>query len=182
MRRVVPGTFVASYAGGLLEHTSSVINLSIKSAEDYQVDRNLLLTGAILHDIGKIETYTFRPTIQMTTKGRLFSQFVLGVKMLDERLQTTGLRLPKEDYYRLLHMILAHHGKKEWGSPVEPVTLEAVILHHVDYQDAQAHKYEKALNEPSPEKEWSSYQPKIGSQLFIGLCHEKRKIEKEEIE
>lgn len=159
-----------TYCGGLLEHTVSVLRISGAMAKEYEVDKDLLSTGAILHDIGKMKSYTFQPTITMTTEGQLFSHIVLGSKMLHEKIEREGLQLGREDYYRLQHMILSHHGKKEWGSPVEPATLEALILHHVDYLDATAHKYERALeNDLSKEGEWSTYHSTIGNRLFLGL-------------
>ncbi len=164
-----------AYCGGLLEHTFSVLKFCQQAAENYQVDLDLLTTGAILHDIGKIKSYSFQPVIEMTTEGRLYGHIILGIRMIEEKMDELKKRgknlISPETTLRINHMIISHHGRKEWGSPVEPSTVEAIILHHADQLDAQAQKYNTTLNQYDgyEQGEWTEYQRLIGRPLFLGL-------------
>ena len=125
------------YVGGLLEHTLSVCETAASVLPHYpELDRDLLLTGAFLHDIGKIKELKFDHQIEYTDEGRLVGHIVLGVEMVAEK-QAKLKTFPPELALRLKHLILSHHGQFEFGSPKRPKFLEAFALHLIDDLDAK---------------------------------------------
>lgn len=156
-----------AYIGGLLEHTLNVVALCESAAKIYPVvDRDLLVTGAILHDVGKVAEYAWSTVIDLTDAGKLLGHIVIGSRMVDEMIQTIG-DFPRELALRLQHMIISHHGEMEWGSPKQPQTLEACILHFADNMDAQCSKFQEILLDES-KNPWTSYDQRLGRQLFVG--------------
>jgi 3'-5' exoribonuclease len=131
-----------AYLRGLLEHTLSMLQIAAFAADHYGrmfpglVDRDLLLVGTLLHDVGKIREYRFERGIDITTEGRLVGHLVLGIELLDGLLAKLP-DFPTELAQRLKHLIVSHHGDPEKGAPVSPITLEALLLHLVDYMDSQ---------------------------------------------
>jgi len=126
-----------AYVGGLLEHTVAVGGLCGQMSERYEgIDRDLLVTAALLHDIGKVDELAFDTGIGYTDEGRMLGHVVSGAM----RLRETALRvgLDRQLLLRLEHAVLSHHGELEWGSPKRPSTFEALLLHHVDNLDAKA--------------------------------------------
>jgi 3'-5' exoribonuclease len=123
--------------GGLIEHVLSLCGLCRMTAQHYgYVDLDLLLTGAILHDIGKIEELTFDRSFGYSTPGQLLGHIVIGLRMIEDKLHG----LPGfPDKLRLLveHMLISHHGELEYGSPKVPLFLEALLLHHLDNLDSK---------------------------------------------
>jgi len=126
-----------AYLGGLLEHTVSVAALSDHIAQQYaRINRDLLITAGLLHDIGKVEELTYGTTIDFSSAGRFLGHTVLGLNMVAERAR--GLEgFPEDKLHLVLHCLASHHGELEWGSPKRPKTIEALILHHVDNLDAK---------------------------------------------
>ncbi|MHA1232509.1 MAG: 3'-5' exoribonuclease YhaM family protein [Candidatus Helarchaeota archaeon] len=128
-----------NYSGGNLEHTLGVILIAETIANFYDLDRDLLIAGAILHDIGKFQTYNydnFSGTISENDLEKLFGHIFFTVKMIESKIdQIEGF--PDDLKAKLIHMILSHHGKLEWGSPVIPKTPEACVLHYADLSDAR---------------------------------------------
>ena len=123
--------------GGLLEHTLSMARLAVTFAEHYdQLRPDLLLTGVLLHDIGKTRELACKRTFQYTLPGHMVGHIMLGVLMLDERVAALD-DFPEEKLHMLRHLILSHHGKKEFGSPKLPMFAEAVALHYLDNLDAK---------------------------------------------
>lgn len=123
--------------GGLLEHTVSVARLCRHIAASYpHVDADLLLAGALLHDVGKVDELTFERGIQYTDEGRLLGHVVLGERRVTAAVSRTE-GVPPDLATRLSHLLLSHHGELEWGSPKRPSTLEALVLHHADNLDAK---------------------------------------------
>lgn len=153
-----------AYVGGLLEHTLSVTKLCTTMADHYgpELDRDLLLTGALLHDIGKIREIATQAGFPYTTAGKLLGHILLGLEMVHE----TGrsLDLP-EDRLRLVeHLIAAHQGRYEWQSPREPHTLEALVLHYADDTDA---KVQQALDlVRASDQGWTEYSRSFGREFF----------------
>lgn len=136
-----------AYLGGLLEHTNAVAGLCRRLAEQYpQVDGDLLVTAALLHDVGKCEELAFDTAIEYTDEGRLMGHVVLGMSRLQEALGRTHARIAPERLMLLEHAILSHHGELEWGSPKRPSTLEALLLHHADNLDAKAAGFAELLS------------------------------------
>jgi 3'-5' exoribonuclease len=149
--------FHHSYLGGLLEHTLSVCDLVGPVAAHYpHLDRDLLLSGAFLHDIGKVRELTFERQIDYTDEGRLLGHIVLGLGMVEEKLG--GMKgFPQETALRLKHLISSHHGEYEFGSPRRPKFLEAFALHLVDDLDAKIHGIGRFMDRDRQEGNWTEF-------------------------
>ena len=160
--------FHHSYLGGLLEHTLSVSQMAVLVAEHYpDLDSDLLLSGAILHDIGKIDELSFELNIEYTDKGRLLGHIVLGVLMVEEKLKIlkdfpSGLAL------RLRHLILSHHGEFDFGSPKRPKFLEAFALHLIDDMDAKINGLSRLLKDDKQEGSWTVFNNLFQRYFFKG--------------
>ncbi len=147
-----------SYVGGLLEHTLSVAKLCLKAADLYpEVKRDLICSGALLHDVGKVKAYTSFPYFDYTDEGRLIGHVVIGHDIVKEKI--SGIRdFPEETAKQLLHLILSHQGALEKASPVVPMTLEGIILHFSDETDSQSNAFLRIREEQkTPQKKWSNY-------------------------
>lgn len=126
-----------AYLGGLIDHTLAVTKNALKMADNYPAaNRDLLITGALLHDIGKIIEFSFDRKIAYTDAGRLLGHISIGNSMIEVHCHEIQ-NFPVQKKIILQHMILSHHGLLEYGSPRCPATLEALILHHADLLDAQ---------------------------------------------
>ena len=126
-----------AYLGGLVEHTVAVAETCDFVAQQYgRVDRDLLLTAALLHDIGKTRELAFETTIDFTDAGKFLGHVIQGVVLVSEKAGELP-SFPEAKLQQLLHCIVSHHGELEWGSPKRPKTIEALILHHVDNLDAK---------------------------------------------
>jgi 3'-5' exoribonuclease len=146
------------FLGGLLEHTLSVVQLVLLVGPRYKgIDQDLLLTGAIFHDLGKVSELSFDRAFDYTDPGRLLGHIILTVEMIDEKVRTIP-DFPENLILALKHLILSHHGEYEFGSPKLPMTLEALLLHHIDDLDAKMNAVmawiEKEKDTPS---RWTSY-------------------------
>jgi len=124
------------WIGGLLEHTLNVVNICQKICEIHKdIDKDLLLTGAILHDIGKIKEFEIISSIKRNKLGNLKGHIILGLELLTEKLKELNI---KEEYaIKLVHILLSHHGKLEFGSPVPPIFPEALAVFYADNMDAK---------------------------------------------
>ncbi len=125
-----------NYIGGLLEHSVTVASICEFSTHLYKVDKDLLITGALLHDVGKVLEYNIKPTIEFTPEGRLVGHIPLGDHIVCEKAAEID-NFPPDLLFKLRHLILSHHGEYEKASARLPQTLEAVVLHHADNFDAQ---------------------------------------------
>jgi 3'-5' exoribonuclease len=160
------------YLGGLLDHTVGVLKLCLAAADSYPlVDRDLLVSGALLHDIGKVRTYQVTKGFEGTDEGRLIGHLVLGTQMVRDKIQMmreAGDGFSESVEALLLHLLVSHHGIMEWGSPVEPLSLEACILHHADNFDAQVNKFLGVLRENEGTTEsWSPYNTNLGRYVYL---------------
>jgi len=157
-----------AYIGGLLEHTLSMTRLAEKIAAHYGgVDRDLLLTGAVLHDIGKIEEFEYRLRIDYSDQGRLVSHIVIGIQMLEDKLRdVTGF--PEDQAWLLKHMIVSHHGSREFGSPEPPKTIEAILLNYIDEIDAKATGIREFMAADDSDDPWTSYHRVLGRHFYKG--------------
>jgi 3'-5' exoribonuclease len=125
-----------AWLGGLLEHVLSLCQLGVMTAVHYNVDLNLLLAGAVLHDIGKIYELSYDRSFGYTTEGQLLGHMVLGLRMVSDKLR--GLPdFPPRLRTLVEHMIVSHHGKLEFGSPKLPQFPEALLLHYLDDMDSK---------------------------------------------
>ena len=155
-----------NYAGGLLEHSLGTARIAIKIAELHsEVDRDLILLGAVLHDLGKVQELDMGKEISYSEEGKLLGHILLGIGMIEQLMQRAGTDGIVRS--KLIHMIASHHGRYEWQSPKKPMFLEAQILHLADMMDAEIWKFKSA--QPSAEdSRWSQYMKTIGSQVFLG--------------
>jgi 3'-5' exoribonuclease len=142
-----------AHLGGLLEHTLSVTGICHHLAAHYgeRIDRNLLITGALLHDIGKVREIGAQAGFAYTDEGRLLGHILLGLRMVREG--AIGLDVPESRLLLLEHLIASHQGRYEWQSPREPRTLEALLLHYADDLDAKFDPARTAVE--SVERGWT---------------------------
>ena len=163
-----------AYHGGLLEHTVSLLTIADRIVDLYpDLDRDLLITGIFLHDIGKIEELSYDRAFAYSDEGQLVGHLVMGVEMLRDKVERTsdltGEPFPKELLLRLKHMIVSHHGAYEFGSPKLPMTVEAVALHALDNLDAKIHAVTREIrDDPSRESSWTPFHQNLGRRLFKG--------------
>jgi 3'-5' exoribonuclease len=146
------------YLGGLLEHTLSVARLLDLACSQYEgIDRDLLLTGGILHDIGKIYELSYGRTVDYTDEGRLVGHIVMGAEMVDKRIAALE-DFPAHLALKLRHVMLSHHGDLEYGSPKRPKTVEALIVHFIDDLDAKVNAFQEFIAAaPDDESDWTPY-------------------------
>lgn len=135
--------------GGLLLHVTEVATIARNAARVMKANADLVVVGALLHDIGKVQAYAITPTgFSHTTSGSLVGHVVLGSLMLSERLHPVPLaEVSASQRLELQHMILSHHGSLEFGSPVQPMTVEAELLHWADETSAKANDMAESLTE-----------------------------------
>ncbi len=146
------------YLGGLLEHTLSLAKVARLLCGHYpEVDESMLLAGVFFHDIGKTRELSYDRTLGYTDEGRLVGHITLGVEILNERLRELP-DFPADLKMVLTHMILAHHGLLEFGSPKRPKTIEAQVLSLIDDMDARINSFRTILEEEAVDKRWSNYQ------------------------
>lgn len=171
-----------AYVGGLLEHSLSVARIADGLAVHYSgVDRSLLLAGALLHDIGKVEELAMDVAlINYTAQGRLKGHLVMGSEMVAEAAAHIK-DFPAELLTQLQHLILSHHGRQEFGSPTVPMTIEAFVLSFVDDLDAKMNLMEQLRKKmKDPGLQWTEYQRSLERYLYLGPL-ESREVEVEEI-
>ena len=163
-----------AYIGGLAEHIVNLLETVDRIGDLYlAVDRDLLLAGIFLHDLGKVRELSYRTAFRYTDEGQLLGHLIIGVEMLTEKArqteELTGEPFPNELLLRLKHMIVSHHGSYEYGSPKLPMTPEAIALHHLDNLDAKVHNFDQQIsNDPNKDSAWTSYDPSQGRKLFKG--------------
>lgn len=164
-----------SYIGGLAEHVRDMTVMARAASKVYpEVDRDLLLAGVLLHDIGKIEELSVTNHISYSDRGRLVGHIVLGVEMLERHLAQME-EFPAELALRLKHMLLSHHGSLEHGSPVLPMTIEGMLLHYLDNLDAQVRGALMALERVGGEPGWTEYVKLLDRYLYRGEAEESGK-------
>lgn len=145
------------YIGGLLEHTLSVTRLIDMVADHYEgVNRDLLITGSILHDIGKIRELSFDSLTDYTDDGRLIGHIVIGIEMLDTKMANIE-NFPEQLAMELKHTMLSHHGILEYGSPKRPKTLEALIIHYMDDLDAKMNAFQEFIENSDDDSDWTPF-------------------------
>lgn len=150
-----------AYLGGLLEHTLSMTRVCILLADHYgaALDRDLLIAGALLHDIGKVREIGARAGFPYTDEGKLLGHILIGLQMVAE----VAANVPDLGHSRLLllqHLIASHQGRYEWQSPREPRTLEALVLHYADDLDAKMAQASALLG--AIDGGWSAYDRSLG--------------------
>jgi 3'-5' exoribonuclease len=158
-----------AYRHGLLEHSLSVAQaVSAMSATFPGIDRDVAVTGALLHDIGKLDAYAMNgEAIEMTDQGRLYGEIALGYYLIRSRIeQLEGF--PADTAQALLHIILSHHGSLEHGSPVVPCTREAALVHAADNLGGKLGSFDRVEKALPAGAQWSPYDKAIGGGAFFG--------------
>jgi 3'-5' exoribonuclease len=126
-----------AWIGGLLEHIVSLVGISSVAAQHYpEINRDLLLTGAMLHDIGKLEELRWGTSFEYTLEGQLLGHITIGIGMIERKIATLP-NFPAAKRLLIEHVVLSHHGKYEFGSPKLPMVPEAILLHYLDDMDAK---------------------------------------------
>lgn len=157
-----------AYRGGLLEHTLSMASLADKVARHYEgVDRDMLVAGAVLHDIGKTEELGGRFAIDYTDIGRLIGHIPIGCRMIAEKAAQID-HFPPEKLMLLQHMIISHHGEKAFGSPEPPKTIEATLLHFVDEIDSKINGIRQFVASDGAEQGWTGFHRLWGRHFYLG--------------
>ncbi len=155
------------FMGGLLEHSLSVAKLCDYVANAYPViKRDLLVTAAIFHDIGKIDELSTFPENDYTDEGQLVGHIVMGAMMLKERIKTIE-GFPKTLADELIHCILSHHGELEFGSPKKPGIIEAMALAHADNMDAKLQTFTEIIKSNQDKSGWLGYIKMFDSNVRI---------------
>lgn len=163
-----------AYQAGLLEHVVTMLTVADRIADLYpDVDRDLLLMGIFLHDVGKVAELSYDRAYGYTDEGQLVGHLVMGVEMLRAKVEQTadltGEPFPAELLLRLKHMIVSHHGAPEFGSVKTPMTPEAIALHYLDNLDAKIHAFTREIrDDPVKDSSWTPYQPSMNRRLFKG--------------
>ncbi len=180
-----------AYSGGLLEHTLNVLRICRQAAQQYaEADWDVLCAGALLHDIGKMQSYDYdrgRAAAAMSLDGVAVDHILLGMEVVSRRIAELASSCPERSScaspcwtpgltLELAHLVASHHGALEWGSPVQPATIEACILHHADNMDAQVNKFERTIRESfaSGEEEYR-YSDLVGRTVWVPTRSEFRK-------
>ena len=158
-----------AYRHGLLEHTLSVANaVSAAAAFFPRIDRDVAVTGALLHDVGKIEAYNDDPlAIDLTDAGRLQGEIPLGYHLVRSRIE----QIPGFDpslAQAVLHIVLSHHGSLEHGSPVVPATREAVLVHMIDNLGGRLGSFDRLERELPAGASWSSFDRALSGSAYFG--------------
>jgi 3'-5' exoribonuclease len=159
----------SAHVGGLLEHTVRVATLCESVCALYpEINRDLLLTAALIHDIGKLDSYRLQgAAFEQTEPSKL-----LGEPVLSERRLTAAVRelpdFPPDCHMLLSHLVLSHHGQPEFGAPVRPSCLEALVLHHVDNLEAKTNGAISVMKrETDPEKVWSEFTRLVDGSIYL---------------
>lgn len=145
-----------AYVGGLIEHTLSMAKIAAMLADHYPyVNKDLLITGALLHDMGKCYEYNTGSSFEFSDDGRLVGHVVRAAIVIEQTAaDITGLA--EEDLRHLIHLIVSHHGTRQWGAPVVPRTLEAILLHQIDLLDSRVQGFFDHFNGDNSGGPWSS--------------------------
>jgi 3'-5' exoribonuclease len=155
-----------AYLGGLLEHTWSVARHALRALEVYRdLNPDLVLAGAILHDLGKIKELTAPPCPKRSVPGGLLGHIVLGWDMIRE--EARSMDFPDDQVLmELEHIIISHHGSQEFGSPVLPQTPEALLVYYLDEIDSKLHMAHRHLDTDASEGDFTSYHRVLERKLY----------------
>src|SRR5574341_225727 len=144
-----------AYPGGLLEHTVSCLKLAHRIADQYpQADRDLLVAGTFFHDIGKIRELSLEKNAEYSDEGRLVGHVVMAAQWIHDKARRTGV--PRELEHQIVHIVLAHHGRQEYGSPRPPMTLEAAIVHYIDDLDSRVNSWLNLMGREGGSRRWTN--------------------------
>ncbi len=173
--KVAPGAKALhhSHIGGLLEHTVGVTKILLAVEQCHpQLDLDILITGALLHDIGKLRELSVDIGIDYTDTGRLVGHIVHGDRMVTAAIaQIDGF--PQQLADLVCHILLSHHGQREYGAPIEPMTAEACALHYADNLDAHVQYFQQVIDQGAGSgNRWSEYQKLFDRYIYLGTGNE----------
>jgi 3'-5' exoribonuclease len=159
-----------AYLGGLAEHVLSVCKMAELAASHYrQLDRDMLIAGVFLHDIGKIYELSYKRSFDYTDHGRLVGHITIGVGIVDEAIRSIK-GFPESKAVLLRHMILSHHGLLEYGSPKRPKTPEAFVLSALDDLDAKLEALQRLISGDKSSANWTQYSKQLERYIFKGFA------------
>ena len=154
-----------AYRGGLLEHVLKILDSVIFLADAYGANRDVLVAGAILHDIGKLEELSYGVTTEYSVPGNLIGHITIGAGMVRDVAREIP-DFPPDLQLQIEHLILSHHGQRAMGSPVEPMTVEAFILSAVDDLDARIHQVRKHIEADDSDGPFTTYHRRLERVLY----------------
>ena len=163
-----------AYHGGLIAHVANLMEVVVRVGPCYpQLNGDLLLMGAFLHDLGKTIELSYDRGLSYSDEGQLLGHIVIALAMLDQKVaeaeKLSGETIPRETILRLKHMIVSHHGEYAFGSPKLPMTLEAIALCQLDNLDAKINTFDQLMREdPNTDSPWTTYNPNLERKLFKG--------------
>ena len=168
-----------SYLSGLLEHTLELIKIcDLMCSIHPEINRDLVVSGALMHDFGKTEELSYSSVFEYTNRGKLIGHIVISAMIINEECKKI-IGFPDDLKDSLLHIILSHQGKLEFASPVIPKTLEAITLYQADELSAKVNAYKSALAEVKEIGKWTRYLPLASTDLFNhGIGNEKEETGK----
>lgn len=167
-----------AYAGGMIEHVTSIIGILDGLATHFKgtLDRDLLFVGGLFHDVGKLWELSYEKTTDYTDEGKLIGHLVMGVELIEkaiQELEATPGRLPgpfpREKRLLAKHLVLAHHGRLEYGSPKEPQCLEALVVHMIDDLDSKVNAIKKFIDQDQTPGQWTALNRQFERTFFKGL-------------
>ena len=175
-----------AWIGGLLEHVVSLLGLADRVAPHYPlVNRDLVMTGAILHDIGKLEELRWGFSFEYTLEGQLLGHITQGIAMIEQRAATIP-GFPPRLLVMVEHIVLSHHGRYEFGSPKLPMTPEAILFHYLDDLDAKLHTVRAELDRSvalgRPAEEMTDYiraleRPLLDTRAYLGATPDRANLD-----
>jgi 3'-5' exoribonuclease len=154
-----------AYQGGLLEHILSCSRLALSLSKHYEVNKNYVVAGAILHDLCKVYELSSGPVTEYTLEGKLVGHLVKGVELV-ERFSRKIPDFPYDLKLHLKHIVVSHHGEVEYGSPKVPSTLEAALVHYIDYLDSKMAALFELRKKDTNSGDWTSYDRISGRSVY----------------
>ncbi|HET6410672.1 MAG TPA: HD domain-containing protein [Anaeromyxobacter sp.] len=156
-----------AYPGGLLEHTVSCLKLAHRVADHFpQVDRDLLVAGAFFHDLAKVRELSGERNVEYTDEGRLVGHLVMTAQWVHDKARRVGASRELEQH--VVHMVLSHHGKLEFGSPKVPMTLEALLTHAIDEMDSRVNSWLNLMGREGGNRRWTDSSNVYGQPIWRG--------------
>ncbi len=167
-----------AWIGGLLEHVLHLCELGKDVLKHYpQVNADLVYTGLMLHDIGKIYEMSYEKSFGYTDDGQLVGHLIQGVEMVYDKIRSIP-QFPDKIKTHIVHLILAHHGRLEFGSPKLPMTMEAIMVHYLDDMDSKIQGVlDLAAKENNPDSDWVAFNRLFGRPMYIGTRQDMKEKE-----
>jgi 3'-5' exoribonuclease len=155
-----------AFAGGLLQHTFSLLEMALALSPHYGLDKELLLIGALFHDIGKTAEFKTRPALETTLEGGLLGHVIISLTIF-LNFKNRIVDFPPALSARIQHLIVSHHGEKEYGAPEVPKTREAYLLHLIDLLDSRMSIFSEQLKSGDSQKLFSEFNQALGTRILL---------------